>query len=120
MDDRPALLKLRKATLEEHGYSVVTATDSATAIARLEEEAVSAVIVEYKCEGMDGEAVAWLIKRRFPNTPVVLLSAYSDVPQRLLWLVDEYVMRSEPQERLLQVIERVTGSARAVKAGAAA
>jgi hypothetical protein len=55
---------------------------------------------------MDAEAIAFQIKQRFPNHPIVLLSAYSEMPERVLWLVDEYVMKSEPIEGLVQVIER--------------
>ena len=111
IDDRPQMLQVRKARLETLGYSAETATSAPTAIAMLERTAVDAVLVEYKSEGMDAEAVAFQIKRRFPNQPIILLSAYSDVPERILWLVDEYVMRSEPLERLAQVIEGVTRSA---------
>ncbi len=120
VDDRPLLLQLRQAMLEDHGYAVVTANDAPTALAQLQTLAIAAVILEYKSAGMDAEAVAWLIKRKFPQQRVVLLSAYSEVPERVLWLVDEYVMRSEPVDGLLQVIERVTGPARVKTASAAA
>ena len=120
VDDRPFLLQLRQAMLEDHGYAVVTANDAPTALAQLQTLAIAAVILEYKSAGMDAEAVAWLIKRKFPQQRVVLLSAYSEVPERVLWLVDEYVMRSEPVDGLLQVIERVTGPARVKTASAAA
>jgi DNA-binding response OmpR family regulator len=70
--------------------------------------AIDAVLMEYKSEGMDSEAVAFHIRRRFPQQPIILLSAYSDIPERVLWLVDDYVMRSEPIEHLVQVIERLT------------
>jgi two-component SAPR family response regulator len=46
------------------------------------------------------------MKQRFPNLPIILLSAYSEMPERILWLVDEYVMKSELPERLVPVIER--------------
>jgi len=118
IDDRPELLKLRKAALEPLGYSVVTATDANAAIAILSNMAVAAVLMDYKSEGMDTEAVAFLIKQRFPTQPIVLLSAYSELPERILWLVDEYAMRSEPVERLLQVIGRVTRSGEAHRAAA--
>jgi hypothetical protein len=55
---------------------------------------------------MDVEAVAFHIKQRFPNLPIILLSAYCDMPERILWLVDEYVMKSELPERLVPVIDR--------------
>ncbi len=108
VDDRPQLLQVRKSHLEPFGFLVVTAATICATIAVLENMAIDAVLMEYKSEGMDSEAVAFHIKQRFPQQPVILVSAYSDVPARVLWLVDEYVMRSEPIEHLIQVIERVT------------
>ncbi len=116
IDDRPALLQIRKANLEKRGYSVLTATNAPAAIATLKNAVIDAVLLEYKAEGMDAEAVALNIKRRFPHEPIVLLSAYSELPDRVLWLVDEYVMKSEPLDGLVQVIERVIGSAMAGEA----
>ena len=106
IDDLPQALELRKATLESHGYCVKIASSGHTAIKMLEETSVAAVLLEYKQEGMDAEAVACHIKQRFPNLPIILLSAYSEMPERILWLVDEYVMRSELPERLVPTIER--------------
>ena len=67
---------------------------------------MAAVLLEYKMEGMDAEAVAYQIKQRFPRLPIILLSAYSEMPERILWLVDEYVLKSEFPERLVPIIER--------------
>jgi CheY-like chemotaxis protein len=74
----------------------------------LEETLVAAVLLEYRLEGMDAEAVACHIKQRFPSLPIILLSAYAEMPERILWLVDEYVMNSELSERMVPTIERVT------------
>jgi two-component SAPR family response regulator len=57
---------------------------------------------------MDAEAAAYYIKQRFPNLPIILISAYSEIPEKLLWLVDEYVMKSEMPEGLVRVIKRAT------------
>jgi CheY-like chemotaxis protein len=107
IDDLPPVLEVRKATLESHGYSVKIASSGHSAMKVLEDAPVAAVLLEYKQEGMDAEAVAWHIKQRFPNLPIVLLSAYAEMPERILWLVDEYVMKSELPERLIPIIERV-------------
>ena len=72
----------------------------------LEESSVAAVLLEYRLEGMDTEAVACHIKQQFPNLPIILVSVYSEMPERILWLVDEYVMKSEPPERLVPIIKR--------------
>jgi hypothetical protein len=42
----------------------------------------------------------------FPNLPIILLSAYSEMPEGILWLGDDYVMKSELLERLLPIVER--------------
>ena len=106
IDDRPQVLELRKATLESHGYRVKIASTGYAAMRVLREESAVAVLLEYKQEGMDAEALACLIKQRFPDLPIILLSAYSEMPERILWLVDEYVMKSELPERLVPIIER--------------
>jgi CheY-like chemotaxis protein len=107
VDDRSQMAQIRKAALERLGYAVRTACNSYAALKVLQEEIVSAVLMDYKGEGMDAEAVAFHIRQGFPQQPIVLLSAYSGMPERILWLVDEYVMRSTPPEALGQVIERV-------------
>jgi len=106
IDDRPQMLEFRKATLESHGYCVKLASSGYAALKTLEETPVAAVLLEYKQEGMDAEAVACHIKLRFLGLPIILLSAYSEMPERILWLVDEYVMKSELPERLVTTIER--------------
>ena len=106
IDDRPQMLKLRKGTLESQGYCVKLASSAYDAIKTLEEASVAAVLLEYKQEGMDTEAIACDIKQRFPNLPIILLSAYSEMPERILWLVDDYIMKSELSDQLLPTIER--------------
>lgn len=106
VDDRPPALELRRATLESRGYRVKTASSAHTAMKILEETSVAAVLLEYKLEGMDTEAVACHIKRRFPTLPIILLSAYSEMPERTLWLVDEYVLKSELPGQLVPIMER--------------
>src|SRR4249919_204860 len=91
IDDRPEVLGLRKATLESQGFCVKIAVCGHSAIKILEENRISAVLLEYKQEGMDAEALAYQIKHRFPALPVILVSAYAEMPERILWLVDQYV-----------------------------
>jgi CheY-like chemotaxis protein len=104
--DLPQVLELRKETLESHGYSVKIASSRHAAMKMLEESSVAVVLLDYKQEGVDAEAIACHIKQRFPNLPIILLSAYSEMPERILWLVDDYVMKSELPERLVPIIQR--------------
>jgi CheY-like chemotaxis protein len=108
IDERREVLELRKAVLASHHFSVETVTSGYAAMKMLERRSVDAVVLEYNQEGLDAEAMAWHIKKRFPDLPIILLSAYVDMPERILWLVDEFVMRSELPEGLVGAIERVT------------
>jgi hypothetical protein len=71
---------------------------------------VVALLLEYKLEGIDAEAIAWHINQRFPKLPMMLLSACSEMPERILWLVDAYVIKSEMPEGLIPISnERTNG-----------
>ena len=106
IDDRPPLLELRKAALASHGFCIKTASNGFDALKLLEQSLVDVIFLEYKQEGMDSEAVAYKIKQRFPNLPIIMLSAYTDIPERVLWLVDDYVMKSELPDGLLRAVRR--------------
>ena len=95
-----------KANLESQGYYVKLASSGYSAIKALEETSVAAVLLEYKQEGIEAEAVACHIKQRFPSLPIILLAAYCEMPERILWLVDDYVIKSKIPERLVPIIER--------------
>jgi CheY-like chemotaxis protein len=114
IDDSSAFLKVRKTNLERLGFSVLTATEARSALALLQHTPVSAVLVDYKLEGLDAEAVALHLKRRFPEIPLILLSAFSDLPERILWLFDEYVMKSGPPEEIAAIVNRITTAGRKV------
>jgi CheY-like chemotaxis protein len=108
IDDRPQTLQLRKAALEPHGYRVKLVLSGYDALKMLEGTRVDVVLLEYKLEGIDAEAVAGHIKQRYPELPIILLSGHSEMPERILWLVDAYVMRSEMSEQLIGIIEGAT------------
>jgi len=92
IDDLAHQLAIRKASLESRGYSVQTASSGRAALRILEQMPVSAILLEYKREGMDAAAIAFLIKQRFPQLPILLLSAY-ELPEQVLWLFDDYVLK---------------------------
>ena len=111
IDDNPQLLALRKATLEGYGYCVEVASSSYAAMESLKKAAVAAVLLEYKLEDLDSEAVAFHIKQQFPQLPVILLSGFPEIPERILWLADEYVMKSELPEGLARILQSTIQSA---------
>ena len=113
IDDRTDSLKIRKLMLETQGYSVLTADDGPSGLRLLSDHPVDAVILDYKMQGMDGLAVATAIRARHGNLPIVLLSGYpSELPKRLLEMVDACVTKGQPAQVLLEELRRVSGGAK--------
>ncbi len=110
VDHSSQFLEVRKTRLEKLGLSVVTATSVPGALAILEKMPIDAVVMDYGGEGIDSQAVAFHIRRRFPRQPIILLSAYSEIPQRILSLVDDCIMKTESPERIAQVVQKLAGS----------
>jgi DNA-binding response OmpR family regulator len=109
VDDSPQRLQARKANLERLGFTVAIANSAQDAMTILDEVRIDAVLLDSQPECMDAEAVAFYVKQRFPNEPVLLLSAQSEaeVPESILWLVDDYLMTSEMPGRLSAAIQKV-------------
>jgi CheY-like chemotaxis protein len=53
---------------------------------------------------MNGDIVAGRMKELRPDLPIIMLSAYVDLPSETLALVDRVVMKGEPPTVLLQTI----------------
>ena len=118
--DNPQLLQLRKNSLEPYGYCVEIASTGESAISTLKKEPGAVVLLECKEEYSEAEEVAVQIKREFPAQPIILVSTHGEVPERLLWLVDDYMMGSDLPEGLPQVIQRTMHLTRNDKAQIAA
>ena len=78
VDDEAPITWLLKEDLEEAFSCVVlTATNSQAALQHLETHpAIALMITDYKMAGMDGLALANLVQQQFPQTVVVMLTAY--------------------------------------------
>src|SRR5690348_5627268 len=108
IDDIPEGLALRSLMLEAKGYEVLTACDGPTGIAMARENAVDAVVLDYKMPGMMGDEVAATLKREHPDLPIVLLKGVEvGLPEVLLRMIDAYIGKGQPSTVLLTAIQQV-------------
>lgn len=105
VEDEEPQLKLRKLLLESAGFRVVTAESGKKAIELLRSEHVDAAIVDYWMPGMNGLALAREIKRVYPNTPVIIFSAYTYLPDEVIGSADLWLRKAEvdPDELLSHI-----------------
>jgi CheY-like chemotaxis protein len=107
VDDEATGLSIRKMTLESQGYRVVTAENGADGLAIFSAEPIDLVVLDYKMPGMNGDVVAERMKQLKPSIPILMLSAYVDLPSETLGLVDRYLTKGEGPLMMLQAIAQL-------------
>lgn len=113
VDDDPSILRIRKFILEAQGYRVAVAKSGAEALLLFEAVRPDLVVLDYAMPGMNGDAVAVEIRHRQPSVPLVLLTAYLDLPAGIVSCFDVYVTKGENPEVLLTHIGRLLARAAA-------
>ncbi|MDY7561645.1 sigma-54 dependent transcriptional regulator [Pseudomonas sp. 10B1] len=79
VDDEPKLCDLLASALSQGEIQVFTAGNGLHALAVLEREAIDLVISDWRMPGMDGPQLLAEIKVRYPDLPVIVMTAYSTV-----------------------------------------
>jgi CheY-like chemotaxis protein len=111
VDDEAAGLSVRKAVLESQGYRVLTAESGPEGLLLFSSETVHLVVLDYAMPEMHGGVVAERMKRLKPGIPIVLLSAYVDLPRDVLTLVDKSVTKGESPPVLLGAVAQLLNGA---------
>ncbi|SDB45690.1 DNA-binding transcriptional response regulator, NtrC family, contains REC, AAA-type ATPase, and a Fis-type DNA-binding domains [Desulfonatronum thiosulfatophilum] len=81
VDDDPNILHLLQTRLSSAGYQVLAATNGEQALERLAEQPVDLVLSDVKMPGMNGPELLQEIKATWPNTQIILLTAYGRIPE---------------------------------------
>ena len=88
IDDEDLGLEIRKMVLEREGFSVLTAKDGVSGLSLFDtEQQIDAVVVDYAMPGMDGGQVAAILRKRKPDIPILMLSAYVALPEEVMRVV---------------------------------
>jgi CheY-like chemotaxis protein len=107
IDDDELGLEARKELLEISGYDVLTACSGQEALGLFASHRVDAVMVDYQMPEMSGDRVASEMKRVKAHVPILMLSAYDDLPGSKLTHVDAFVCKSESWPKVLSSLDRL-------------
>jgi DNA-binding response OmpR family regulator len=107
VEDDPAVQKALRRLFETEGYSVETQSDGRSALDSFQSSAPAAVVLDLRLPKVSGRDVCKEIKAMAPTVPIVVLSAASDVSDKVLLLelgADDYVTKPfSPRELLARV-----------------
>lgn len=106
VDDDLPLLYTRFKLLSAAGYGVLSAGDAAQALQIFADHPVDLVLMDYALPEMDGGMLAEAMKTHRPGTPIIMVSGV-EVPEKVLALVNDFVMKGAGPEVLISSIEQV-------------
>jgi len=107
IDDEALGLQIRKAVLERAGYRVMTAMDGPTGLGIFAQEAVDAVVLDYAMPTMSGADVAREMRRMRKSVPILLLSAYVNLPAEVMGMVNLTILKGDGPEVLLAKVREL-------------
>ena len=76
IDDDREMLAILKDFLEQEGYRVIAELSGDNAIATVELERIDLVILDKEMPGMNGLDFLSFLRHRFPQTPVIFITAF--------------------------------------------
>jgi DNA-binding response OmpR family regulator len=107
VDDEPGVCQAVQLVLERQGFQVVTALRAAEALRFLEEQPVDLALLDLKMEGMGGLELMAEIKRRWPDTVIMILTGSGTLQSALGALrqgAHDYLLKpSSPQDIIASV-----------------
>jgi CheY-like chemotaxis protein len=107
IDDEPTGLGVRKLLLESCGYKVMIATSGREGLEVFAANPVECVVLDYLMPEMNGGEVAAVMKRIKADVPILLLSAYVDLPDSALEFVDARAHKADPPADFIALIKRL-------------
>jgi two-component system response regulator FlrC len=110
-------LDLRQAlcdTLSIAGYATLEADSADPALQILETERVNLIISDVQMPGMHGDELLKTVKRKFPEIPFVLITAYGTVTKAVEAIqagAADYIIKPFEAEVLIEMVDRLAVAA---------
>ena len=115
VDDEPAIRLPFGDALRAAGHRLHTASDGSQALALLEANSFDLVVTDIRLPGPDGAQILRRVKKEWPSTYVILITAYGSVADAVGALKEgatDYLTKPFEVEELLHRIDRVDSECR--------
>ncbi|MDN4607287.1 response regulator transcription factor [Sporosarcina highlanderae] len=107
VDDEQPIRTLLEYNLKQSNFETIMAVDGAEAILKVEEEKPDLILLDIMLPKMDGIEVCKTLRHRNINTPIIMLTAKGEEPDKVLGLeigADDYMTKPfSPREVIARV-----------------
>ncbi len=79
IDDEKIVCDMAKMSLDQEGYEVETFLNAEPALKRLGEQNFDIVVTDYKMKGIDGMEVLRTVRKLYPDTKVIMITAFANL-----------------------------------------
>lgn len=115
VDDRPEYGEILTAHLTDHDepFSVVTETDPNAALETLSDDAFDCLVTDYEMPEMDGLELLATVQRRYPDLPVILLTARGNesiASEAIAAGVTDYIPKNNLTDSPAVLAKRITNA----------
>ena len=111
IDDDPSHLKLYRWILERSSFAVVTALVGSSSVELPDPATVSVdvALLDYRLSSqLTAVEIAELVRAKFPNAPIIVLSELPFFPEEARGYADGFVQKGEPEKLLKTVAAAAT------------
>jgi two-component system NtrC family response regulator len=118
VDDEKNYLLVLSAFLSEEGYETITADNGIDALEIVESTDLDLVLTDMKMSPMDGIELLGHIKRKVPDLPVVMMTAYGTVEKAVEAMqlgAFNFILKPFENEALKQIAEKAVRTYRILK-----
>ena len=115
VDDEARMVEVIAAALRRAGHECETCASGTAALAALEERAADVVVTDWRMPEMDGVELLRRLRARWPNLPVILLTAYGTIPSAVAAMREgafDYVTKPFDNDDLRAAVSRALELAR--------
>jgi two-component system NtrC family response regulator len=118
VDDEKNYLVVLEALLSAEGYEIITADNARNALRLIEESDLDLVLTDMKMPGMSGMDLLVESKRRKPEVPVIMMTAYGTIEMAVEAMKKQaydYITKPFQNEELKLTIKKALENYRLVK-----
>ena len=120
VEDDPDLREALCQTLTMAGYEALEAENAPAALRILDNRKLSLIISDVQMPGMHGDELLKLVKRRSPEIPFVLITAYGNVSKAVEAMqagAADYILKPFEAEVLIEMVDRLALTTSTCQAG---